>query len=98
MSVHWVWYSACGSQKNEWVLILSHLMWVLGTEPLEEQLVLLIAEPSLQPILSLGFIKHYFLKRFIYYIQYSVAVFRHTRGGHQIPLQMVVSHHVVAGI
>uniref|UniRef100_A0ABK0LEQ8 MIA SH3 domain containing n=1 Tax=Rattus norvegicus TaxID=10116 RepID=A0ABK0LEQ8_RAT len=26
------------------------------------------------------------------------AVFRHTRRGHQIPLQMLVSHHVVAGI
>jgi hypothetical protein len=26
-----------------------------------------------------------------------VAVFRHTRRGHQIPLQMVMSHHVVAG-
>jgi len=25
------------------------------------------------------------------------TVFRHTRKGHQIPLQMVVSHHVVAG-
>ena len=28
----------------------------------------------------------------------SVAVFRHYRRGHQILLQMVVSHHVVAGI
>jgi hypothetical protein len=28
---------------------------------------------------------------------YTVALFRHTRRGHQIPLQMVVSHHVVAG-
>jgi hypothetical protein len=28
----------------------------------------------------------------------SVAVFRHTRRGHQISLQMVVSHHVVARI
>jgi hypothetical protein len=26
-----------------------------------------------------------------------VAVFRHTRRGHQITLQMVISHHVVAG-
>jgi hypothetical protein len=34
--------------------------------------------------------------RFIYY-EYAVAVFRHTRRGHQISLQMVVSHHVVAG-
>jgi len=30
--------------------------------------------------------------------EYNVTVFRHTRRGHQIPLQMVVSHHVVAGI
>jgi hypothetical protein len=38
--------------------------------------------------------------RFIYlfYVyEYTVAVFRHTRRGHRIPLQMVVSHHVVAG-
>jgi hypothetical protein len=32
---------------------------------------------------------------FVY--EYTVAVFRHTRRGHRIPLQMVVSHHVVAG-
>jgi len=30
--------------------------------------------------------------------KYTVAVFRHTRPGHQISLPMVVSHHVVAGI
>jgi hypothetical protein len=30
--------------------------------------------------------------------EYTVAVFRHTRRRHLIPLQMVVSHHVVAGI
>jgi hypothetical protein len=29
--------------------------------------------------------------------EYTVAVFRHTRRRHWIPLQMVVSHHVVAG-
>jgi hypothetical protein len=33
---------------------------------------------------------------YIYY-KYTVSVFRHTRRGHQISLQMVVSHHVVAG-
>jgi len=39
----------------------------------------------------------YFL--FIYFIyEYTVAIFRHTRKGHQIPLQIVGSHHVVAGI
>ena len=30
--------------------------------------------------------------------KYTVAIFRHTRRGRQISLQMVVSHHVVAGI
>jgi hypothetical protein len=29
--------------------------------------------------------------------EYIVAVFRYTRRKHQIPLQMVVSHHVDAG-
>jgi hypothetical protein len=38
----------------------------------------------------------HFLKKIIY-IYITIAVFRHTRRGHQIPLQMVVSHHVVAG-
>jgi hypothetical protein len=30
--------------------------------------------------------------------KYTVSVFEHTRRGHQVPLQMVVRHHVVAGI
>ena len=41
-----------------------------------------------------------FFKRFIclfYVCEYTVAVFRHTRRGHRIPLQMAVSLHVVAG-
>jgi hypothetical protein len=41
------------------------------------------------------------LQDFIYLFcvyEYTVAVFRHTRRGHQISLQMVVSHHVVPGI
>jgi hypothetical protein len=29
--------------------------------------------------------------------EYTVAVFRHPARGHLIPLQMIVSHHVVAG-
>jgi Na+(H+)/acetate symporter ActP len=37
-------------------------------------------------------------QRFIIIRKYTVADFRHTRRGHQISLQMVVSHHVVAGI
>jgi hypothetical protein len=35
---------------------------------------------------------------YLFYVcEYTVAVFRQTRRGHQIPLQMVVSHHVVGG-
>jgi hypothetical protein len=37
------------------------------------------------------------LKIYWFYLyEYTVAVFRHTWRGYQIPLQMVVSHHVVA--
>jgi hypothetical protein len=40
----------------------------------------------------------FLLKTYLFYVyEYTVAVFRHTRKGHRIPLQMVVSHHVVAG-
>jgi hypothetical protein len=36
-------------------------------------------------------------KIYLFYLyEYTVVVFRHTRRGPQIPLQMVVSHHVVA--
>ena len=38
------------------------------------------------------------LKQVLSTYEYTVAAFRHTRRGHQIPLQIVVSHHVVAGI
>jgi hypothetical protein len=56
--------------------------WEMNSEPLEEQ-----------PVLSL-----FFKILFIIIYKYTVAVFRHTRRGYHIPLQMVVSHHVVAGI
>jgi hypothetical protein len=40
----------------------------------------------------------FFFKIYLFYVyEYTVAIFRHTRGGHLIPLQMAVSHHVVAG-
>ena len=39
----------------------------------------------------------FFKKNYLFYVyEYTVTVFRHTRRGHQIPLQMTVSHHVVA--
>jgi hypothetical protein len=35
---------------------------------------------------------------YLFYVyEYTVAVIRHTRRGHRIPLQMVVNNHVVAG-
>jgi hypothetical protein len=37
------------------------------------------------------------LKNFYFIYMNTLAVIRHTRRGHQFPLQMVVSHHVVAG-
>jgi hypothetical protein len=44
----------------------------------------------------------FFLKYLFMYLfnicEYIVTLFKHTGRGHQIPLQMVVSHHVVAGI
>jgi hypothetical protein len=41
----------------------------------------------------------FFLKIYLFIIcKYTIAVFRHTRRGHQISLRVVVSHHVVAGI
>jgi hypothetical protein len=40
----------------------------------------------------------YFRFIYLFYVyEYIVAVFRHTRRGHQIPLQALVRHHVVAG-
>jgi hypothetical protein len=36
-------------------------------------------------------------KDFFFMYEYTIALFRHTKRGHQIPLQMAVSHHVVAG-
>jgi hypothetical protein len=40
----------------------------------------------------------FFFKDLFIVCKYTVAVFRHTRRGHQISFQVVVSHHVVAGI
>jgi hypothetical protein len=59
--------------------------WELNSGPLEEQSVLFF---------------FFFFKIYFYFIicEYTVAVFRHSRRGRQILLQMVVSHHVVAGI
>jgi hypothetical protein len=41
----------------------------------------------------------FFKKRFYLFhvCEYIIVILRHTRRGHQTPLQMVLSHHVVAG-
>jgi hypothetical protein len=81
--------------------------WKLNLGLLEEQQVLLTVMPSpplcftyeysryfkTEVVLSLFFFKDIFIIS-----KYTVTVFRCTRRGSQISLQMVVSHHVVAGI
>jgi hypothetical protein len=62
----------------------------------------LTTEKPGQQILMMNFFffeQSLFFLRFIYFYlyEYTVTVFRHSRRGHQIPLQMAVSHHVVAG-
>ena len=63
--------------------------WELNSGPMEEQAMLLTSEPSLQPLAKIFFL------RFIYYLYNFLPP--HARGGCQIFLQMVCSHHVVAG-
>ena len=60
--------------------------WDLNSGPSKEQ-----------SVLSLSFF--FFLNFFICLIlcEYTVIVFRHTKRGHRIPLQITVKHHVVAG-
>jgi hypothetical protein len=58
---------------------------------------------AVNPGLLLSFFCHFLFFFFFFNIylfnvyEYTVAIFRHTRRGHRIPLQMVMSHHVVAG-
>ena len=45
-----------------------------------------------------AFMLHSFREIFLYILyEYTAAVFRHTRRGQQIPLQIFLSNHVVAG-
>jgi hypothetical protein len=54
--------------------------------------------PSRILFVTFNFSIYSFLKIYSFYIgEYTVTAFRHTRRGLWIPLQMVVSHHVVAG-
>jgi hypothetical protein len=55
--------------------------------------------PANQAFKSMSLWRAFFFKIYLLIIcKYTVAVFRHTRRGSQILLQMVVSHHVVAEI
>lgn len=47
--------------------------------------------------LELQMVKRFLFFFFNFIYEYTVAVFRHTRRGREISLQMVVIHHVVAG-
>jgi hypothetical protein len=72
--------------------------YILHTLKFREMSVQLFAHSH--SILFIYLFTCFLLKIYLFYIyayEYSVAVFRHTRRGHQTPLQMVVSHHVVAG-
>jgi hypothetical protein len=60
-------------------------MWLLGIEFLGP-LLALVNPCSLRP------------NNLLLYVKYIVADFGLIRRGHQISLQVVVSHHVVAGI
>jgi hypothetical protein len=84
--------SNCESPCVFWELNLS-----LG--PQKEQPVFLIIGPPLQSPFSF-FFKMFFKKIYIFILCVCVLclhVSLHARRGHWIPLQMVVSHHVVAG-
>ena len=72
--------------SNSFVL---EMCWVYGLQSLLQMDLLYVGEGA---VVQGGF---FFSLFYIY--EHTVAVFRHTRRGHQIPLQMVVSHHVVAG-
>jgi hypothetical protein len=67
--------------------------------PLEEQPVLFFfRKKEWKEGRKEGEREHNFLKYLFYIYEYTVAVFKHTRRGRPISLQMVVRHHVVAGI
>jgi hypothetical protein len=58
----------------------------------------LLSSPLLSSLLFSSLLFFSFLKNYLFYVyEYTVAVFRHTRRGHQTQLQIVVCHHVVVG-
>ena len=77
---------------------------LLVTRPPHPRLMSAFMKPNAIAESLVAEVKHFFfffffLKIYLFIIcKYTVAVFRHPRRGSQILLQMVVSHHVVAGI
>jgi hypothetical protein len=59
--------------------------WNLNLGPLEDQAVILITMPAFQ-LLGCVFWWWLFFKDLLYLYEYTVAVFRHTRRGHQLSL------------
>jgi hypothetical protein len=55
-------------------------------------------KPNINACRHTLFLQPIFFKNLFIICKYTVAVFRHSRRGSQILLQMVVSNHVVAGI
>jgi hypothetical protein len=53
---------------------------------------------QLKTVIKNALVVYVCFKIYLLLYEYTVAVFRHTRGGRQISLRMVVSHYVVAGI
>jgi hypothetical protein len=79
---------------------LMGLPFLASAEEATHVLVLWTTKLSLKPWRKrVLFFFFFFLKIYLFIIcKYTVAVFRHSRWGRQILLQMVVNHHVVAGI
>ena len=77
---------------------------LLVTRPPHPRLMSAFMKPNAIAESLVAEVKHFFfffffLKIYLFIIcKYTVAVFRHSRRGSQVSLQMVVSHHVVAGI
>jgi hypothetical protein len=73
-------------------------MWLLGFELQTFGSAVGCSYPLSHLTSPLPYFFFFFLRIYLFYLyEYTVAVFRHTRRGRQISLQVVVSHHVVAG-
>jgi hypothetical protein len=93
-------WSSCLMSRNEMLLLAAapppQNQWLWGsTAHLWNTFF-----PAMSVLELTGLSFFFFFKIYLFYLyEYTiaVAVFRHTRRWHQISLQIVVSHHVVAG-